>query len=158
MQLRTIVNTSNAFWTQNEAALRAELACGLGGLDSAEAERRMAQFGPNSDIPGKRIGVLSAALRRLLEPLCLILLAAAGVAISTGDGAGGTIIVAILALSIGLDTFQEGRAARAAELLRQSVALKAEVRRDGTFKTVPVESVVPGDIVRVRAEIGRAHV
>ncbi|WIM11934.1 magnesium-translocating P-type ATPase [Enhydrobacter sp.] len=151
MQLRAIVNTPSVFWTQDEAALCASLACGVGGLDSIEAERRIAQFGPNSDVTGKRVGVLSAALRRLLEPLCLILLVAAGVSIATGDEAGGTIIVAILVFSIGLDTFQEGRAAKAAELLRQSVALKAEVKRDGIFRTVPVESVVPGDIVRVRA-------
>ena len=36
-------------------------------------------------------------------------------------------------------------------MLRQSVALKAEVKRDGTFAQVPVETVVPGDVIRVRA-------
>ncbi len=35
--------------------------------------------------------------------------------------------------------------------MRQAVALKAEVRRDGRFVTVPVEQVVPGDLLRVRA-------
>ena len=65
--------------------------------------------------------------------------------------AGGSIIVAILAVSIGLDTVQEGHATRAAEDLRRSVALKAEVKRDGTFVQIEVEGVVPGDILRVRA-------
>ena len=59
--------------------------------------------------------------------------------------------MAILVLSIGLDTFQEGRAIKAAELLRRSVALKAEVKRDGAFVSVQVGAVVPGDVIRVRA-------
>ena len=37
----------------------------------------------------------------------------------------------ILGLSIGLDTFQEGRARQAADMLKASVAIQAEVRRDG---------------------------
>jgi Mg2+-importing ATPase len=80
-----------------------------------------------------------------------ILLIAGAVSAATGDATGGAIIVAILSLSIGLDTFQEGQAGRAAEALRRSVALKAEVRRDGTFTSVAVEEVVPGDVIRVRA-------
>lgn len=57
----------------------------------------------------------------------------------------------ILALSIGLDTIQEGHAVKAADVLRRSVALKAEVKRDGLFGEVDVDTVVPGDIVRVRS-------
>src|SRR5699024_1559493 len=62
---------------------------------------------------------------RLLEPLSLILLVAGIISMGTGDVIGGAIIVMILALSIGLDTVQEGHAVRAAEELRRSVALKA---------------------------------
>ena len=90
-------------------------------------------------------------LRRLLEPLSLILLVAAIVSAATGDAIGGSIIAVILIVSIGLDTLQEGHAARAADILRQSVGLTAEVRRDGAYLSVPVDTVVPGDLIRVRA-------
>ena len=90
-------------------------------------------------------------LRRLLEPLSLILLVAGVISMLTGDEIGGSIIVLILTLSIGLDTVQEGHAVRTAEILRRSVALKAEVKRDGVFRQVDVESVVPGDLLRIRA-------
>jgi Mg2+-importing ATPase len=139
------------FWAAGKDALCHRLQCSDAGLDSAEAAARLERFGPNSDAPAPTIGVLRAILRRLLEPLCLILLAAAIVSALTGDEVGGSIIVAILALSIGLDTFQEGRAVKAAELLRRSVALKAEVKRDGSFSEVTVDRVVPGDVVRIRA-------
>ncbi len=46
---------------------------------------------------------------------------------------------------------QEGHAVRTAEILRRSVALKAEVKRDGVFRQIEVEAVVPGDVLRVRA-------
>ena len=48
-------------------------------------------------------------------------------------------------------TVDEKGALAAAEALRRSVALKAEVRRDGAYTTIPVENVVPGDLIRVRA-------
>lgn len=139
------------FWTLAPEALRARLACGPDGLTAAEAERRLARYGPNRDATARVDGAARAVLRRSCDPLALILIAAGLVTILTGDWAGGAVIIAILTLSIGLDTIQEGQALRAAEALRQSVALKAEVRRDGTFHVVPVEDLVPGDVIRVRA-------
>jgi len=139
------------FWTLGKDALCRRLRCNGAGIDSVEAASRLETYGANSDAAPPTIGVLRALLRRLLEPLCLILLAAALVSALTGDAVGGSIIVTILALSIGLDTFQEGRAVKAAALLRHSVALKAEVKRDGSFREITVERVVPGDVVRIQA-------
>ncbi len=142
---------TGAFWTRGLETICAELGCGLDGLGSVDAARRLERYGSNSDAGPRADGALRAVLRRLLEPLALILLAAGLVSVATGEVVGGAIIVAILGLSVGLDTVQEGHATRAAEALRQAVALKAEVRRDGRFVTVPVEQVVPGDLLRVRA-------
>ena len=139
------------FWTRDKDALSAELRCGTAGLSAVEAAARLVQYGPNADAAPKHASVAGAVWRRLLEPLSLILLAAGIVSAATGDGIGGAIIVTILVLSIGLDTFQEGRAVKAAEILRRSVALKAEVKRDGAFVPVEVDTVVPGDVMRVRA-------
>lgn len=142
---------SAPFWTVGKDALCARLRCDDKGLSSIEIAERLRNYGPNADAPARRAGIVVVVLRRLLEPLCLILLAAAAVAAATGDGISGAIIVAILALSIGLDTVQEHRAVKAAELLRRSVAIKAEALRDGRFASVEVETVVPGDVLRVRA-------
>lgn len=139
------------FWRLSPLELRNRLGCELTGLTGAEAAERLDRFGPNSDAPPRIEGAMRAILRRLLEPLSLILLVAGIVSMLTGDDIGGLIIVLILALSIGLDTVQEGQAARAAEILRRSVALKAEVRRDGAFREIDVDQVVPGDLMRVRS-------
>lgn len=139
------------FWTLDRETLLGELECGAQGLSNDEAAHRLERYGPNTDKQALRDGIAAAVVRRLLEPLCLILLAAAIVSGLTGDTVGSAIIVAILALSIGLDTFQEGRAVRAADLLRRSVALKAEACRDGAFVELAVDEIVPGDVVRIRA-------
>ncbi len=139
-----------SFWI-TPGEICATLHCGPEGLGTDEARRRLAQYGPNSDAPARADSLLRAVFRRLLEPLSLILLAAGIISILTGDEIGGSIIVLILTLSIGLDTVQEGHAVRTAEILRRSVALKAEVKRDGAFRQIEVEAVVPGDLLRVRA-------
>ena len=139
------------FWTQPLAALCAALRCDGDGLSVADAQARLAEYGRNSDAEAKSSSYLMSILRRLLEPLSLILLGAGVVSMATGDIAGGLIIVAILVISIGLDTLQEGHAVKAADVLRKSVALKAEIKRDGTFVQINVSAVVPGDIMRIRA-------
>ena len=99
-----------AFWTLTPEHIYAALHCGNSGLNSQDAELRLAQYGSNSDAEGKSDSLARAVFRRLLEPLSLILLAAGIVSVATGDAVGGSIIVAILAISVGLDTFQEGHA------------------------------------------------
>jgi P-type Mg2+ transporter len=139
------------FWRLSPDQLSKRLGCGLAGLTAADASERLARFGPNSDAPPHIEGAARAILRRLLEPLSLILLVAGIISMLTGDDIGGLIIVFILVLSIGLDTVQEGHALQAAEVLRRSVALKAEVRRDNGFREIDVNQIVPGDILRVRS-------
>ncbi|UFZ03661.1 magnesium-translocating P-type ATPase [Bradyrhizobium ontarionense] len=145
------IPTEHRFWRHSPPQAAETLACGLNGLAEAEAAERLERYGPNSDAPSHVVSPLRAILRRLLEPLSLILLVAGVISMVTGDVIGGAIIVLILTLSIGLDTVQEGHAVKAAEELRRSVALKAEVKRDGTYREIDVETVVPGDILRVRA-------
>jgi Mg2+-importing ATPase len=140
---------AETFWTRTPADAAAGLGCGLSGLTSAEAASRLARFGRNADVEARPAGLLVSVGRRLLEPLCLILVAAALVSAATGDTPSALIILAILAASVSLDTIQEGRAKRAAAALRQSVAVTAEVRRDGAFVSVDAETVVPGDVFKV---------
>ncbi len=142
---------AGAFWTEPHELLCQRLDCGRAGLSSTGAEERLNRFGPNLDKPLSRTGPLRALLRRLLEPLMLMLLLAAAVSAATGDAASAVIIILVVIASIGLDTVQEARASKAAAALREQVALTAEVCRDGVFRTLPTDRIVPGDVFRVRA-------
>ncbi|MEI9963630.1 MAG: HAD-IC family P-type ATPase [Caulobacteraceae bacterium] len=143
--------TAKAFWLQTPQALSGSLGCDLDGLTAADAQARLERYGRNVDRQVRQIGLIRSLAKRLLEPLALVLIAAAVVSGATGDSASAIIIVVILLLSIGLDTIQERRAMKAAEALRQSVAVRTEVKRDGQFVQVPAEEIVPGDVIRVRA-------
>ncbi len=64
------------FWNHTPQEIGAALGCGLEGLGGKEARQRLDQYGPNSDAAAKADSLLRAVLRRLLEPLSLILLVA----------------------------------------------------------------------------------
>ena len=64
------------FWIDTPQQVSAALGCALDGLSSGAAKERLDRCGPNSDAAAKTDSVLRAVLRRLLEPLSLILLAA----------------------------------------------------------------------------------
>ncbi len=139
-----------AFWTLTPEAAASILDCSTQGLTQLQAEAALRLHGRNLDRPVRIAGPLLVVARRFLEPLALVLLAAAIVSGVTGDVASAAIIVVILTLSIGLDTVQERRAMKAAELLRKSVAVRTEVKRDGQFRQVQAEEIAPGDVIRVR--------
>ncbi len=143
--------TDAPFWTQTPADAAKALGCGATGLTSAEAAQRLVRYGRNADAVAREAGLAMSLFKRLLEPLALMLVAASVVSAATGDAVSAGIILVMLVFSVVLDTLQEGRARRAAEALRQSVAQHAEVLRDGKFVQVDTETVVPGDVVQVRA-------
>lgn len=59
--------------------------------------------------------------------------------------------MSIVTISTTLDFVQETRAQNAVEALRRSVAVQATVRRDGVIATLPIDQLVPGDIVELIA-------
>ena len=69
----------------------------------------------------------------------------------TGDLTGFVIISTIILVSVTLDFVQEHRAGEAAERLRQSVAVRVQVLRDGQPSDLALEGLVPGDIVLLAA-------
>ena len=57
----------------------------------------------------------------------------------------------IVTISMTIDFVQEVRAQNAVEALRRSVAVQATVRRDGASVSIPIDQLVPGDIVELIA-------
>ncbi|MET3665782.1 Mg2+-importing ATPase [Caulobacter sp. 1776] len=127
------------------------LASDRQGLSTAEAQARLARDGPNAIAPARRHHLLADLARRLANPLVAILLVAAAIAGATGDLASFAIIVAVVLTSTGLDLVQEHRAQAAAEALRQTLALRARVWRDGARGEIPVSQLVAGDVVELAA-------
>jgi P-type Mg2+ transporter len=121
------------------------------GLTSAEAMRRLNQFGPDQIVTGRRFHLLRTGLDLLANPLVLILLAASVVSSVVGEALNAGIIVTSVLVSVGLDFFQIFHSEQAATKLQSLVTLTANVWRDGHLTHIPVRGVVPGDVLEVRA-------
>lgn len=121
------------------------------GLSTTEAVSRLAAYGPNR-IEDKPQATLWRAIRgRLVNPLVLVLAAAALLSAVTGDARSSLIIALILCASVTLDVCQEYRADRAAARLKARTALRAQVFRDGEIREIPAAELVPGDVVTLAA-------
>jgi Ca2+-transporting ATPase len=120
------------------------------GLGAREAADRLASLGPNRLATPERPAYGTIALRQLFDPLVALLIAAAVVSGVIGDGVEAAIIAAIVVLNAVLGFSQEVGAERAVLALRNAVARSAAVVRDGREREVPVEEVVPGDLLVIR--------
>jgi Mg2+-importing ATPase len=80
----------------------------------------------------------------------MILICAAILSLFLQDTTDALIILAIVLTSGLLGFWQEHSAANAVSKLRSMVEVKARVLRDGVEKVVPIEDVVPGDLILSR--------
>ncbi len=142
---------AGAFWRLAGQDWLAKLGSSEQGLSRSEAADRLSVFGANRISDDRSFVLARKLLRRITEPLVLILIAAAMVSAWSGDLASFWIISFTVAISIILDFVQEHRAELAAEALQRSVALHADIRRDGTLLALPAAEIVPGDIVELKA-------
>lgn len=139
------------FWDIALEDLLASLDATAAGLTSTEAKRRLAFHGPNSLVGESRFAALFSFLRFFANPLVLILLAASAISIVLGDAVGGSIIIAIVLLSVIVNFYVEFQARHAVEDIRKQVATTAAALRDGLELELPVADLVPGDVVRLNA-------
>ena len=121
------------------------------GLTPAEVEARLATPGPNvlaKDHPPSLLRLFGRALR---NPLVVLLAGLAAVSFATGDPRAATMMLAMIALSVGLRLFQEAKANGAAAKLKAMISVKATAIRGGASAEVAVSQLVPGDVVRLTA-------
>jgi P-type Mg2+ transporter len=141
----------NAFWSVPATELLAYLQTTSQGLTSEEAQKRLARFGANLLKPKKKSDALSLFLAQFGSPIILILLFAAGLSFFLQESTYSLIIMFIVFISGILGFWQERGAANAVEKLLAVVQIKVEVLRDGSSKEIPIEEIVPGDIVILNA-------
>jgi P-type Mg2+ transporter len=141
----------DGFWDRPQQEILRALDATPAGLTTAEARRRLLVYGPNSLARESRFATLFSFLRFFANPLVIILLVASGVSLALGDRIGGSIIIAMVLLSVLLNFFMEFQARHAAEEIRKHVATTATILRDGAAAELPIEELVPGDVVRLHA-------
>jgi P-type Mg2+ transporter len=132
------------------------------GLDEAEAARRLKRFGLNQIAQENRTGVIHELINRTKNPLNALLLTLAVISYFLGDVRAAIVIAAMVILSIVTAFIQEHRSNQAAAKLRALVKTTASVKRQGVsaaarpckvdgFVEIPMEKIVPGDLVALSA-------
>src|SRR4051812_40721181 len=122
------------------------------GLSQAEAESRLASYGPNAFAVAATEPKWRAFVRQYRDPMQLVLLIAGIGSIWPLHELGTGLVVLFLTLfNAVLGLRQEGKAAEAVAALQKMMIVKARVHRDGALVQLPAEQLVVGDVVSVEA-------
>jgi Ca2+-transporting ATPase len=135
------------------ADVLARLEVGPDGLSEAEAEERLARYGPNRFRRTPSISpwrILAAQVRSLIV---LLLVVAAAAALLLGDPLDAAAIGAVIVLNVVLGFVTELRAHRAMEALLGLEVTHAMALRDGALRELDAQAVVPGDVLVLEAGV-----
>ncbi len=121
------------------------------GLTTGEAIRRLAESGPNEPVAVRQWSALKQFVELFANPLVVILLAASAISTWLGEHTDALLIVTIVLIGTLINLWQSYRSQQAAAALRASVAPMATVKRDGSWRELPIREVVPGDVFRLVA-------
>lgn len=131
--------------------LLASLGTSSGGLDEAEATRRLADQQLLHPTSTRRPVWLEHVLDILRNPLNILLLCLCVVSVATGDLVATAMIASMLIIGSVLKYIQETRSERAVAALQRLVHVRASVVRGGTVQQVHLDEIVPGDVVQLSA-------
>lgn len=117
------------------------------GLSEVDARLRLAKFGPNRLREEKREPLWEVILEEIREPMILLLIFTGIIYSILGELSDGLTIFAVILIVVGIEIFNERRAEKAIAGLNKLAEPTAAVYRDGQVREVPVEEVVPGDVI-----------
>ncbi len=121
------------------------------GLTAAEAAARLVRDGPNKLPEPTRDSAIKRLARQFHNVLIYVLLGAALLTLLLQHYTDAAVIVAVVLANALIGYLQEGKAEQAMAALRDLLAPKATVLRDGARLTIPAQELVLGDIVQVEA-------
>ncbi len=145
------------FYNRSTEEVLKDLNTTAEGLNTQEAQKRLAQYGPNKLKEAEKPSLLQRFFNQLKDPMLIILLIAAGVSALTGMLAGESewaeviIILAVVLLNAILGVIQESKAEAAIEALQTMTAATCKVLRDGKTVALHSDELVPGDVVLLEA-------
>jgi Mg2+-importing ATPase len=143
--------TLATYWSLTPEQLLSTLHTTGSGLNPADVEPRLKQYGLNALEARRQATALGLFLNQFKSPLVLILIGAVIVSAILGEWTDAVIVLAVVLGSTMLGFVQEYRAGNAVEKLRSQVTIRSNVLRGGQPQMLPSEQVVPGDVVLLSA-------
>ena len=121
----------------------------LQGLTGAEAAERLRKYGLNT-VPEKRPNPMLVFLGKFWASVPWMLEATVALQLALGKSGEAIIIAALLLFNSILSFFQERQSNKALVLLRKRLSIQTRVLRDGAWRLLPAEELVPSDIAHLR--------
>jgi H+-transporting ATPase len=131
------------------AELQKNLGTSPEGLSQEEAERRLAQHGYN-EIPEEKANPFLRFFSYFWGPIPWMIEVAAILSALVQHWTDFGIILILLLVNAVVGFWEEYQAGNTIAALKETLALKARVKRDGLWTTISARELVPGDIIRVR--------
>jgi calcium-translocating P-type ATPase len=148
-QVETALQSDSTPWhavAANEVVRRLDSSI-QAGLSAANVQQRLEKYGPNRLPEGSKQGPFMRFLLQFNNILVYVLLGAGFVKLMIGLWLDASIILAVVVLNALLGFFQEGKAEKALDSIRNMLSAEARTLRSGEIRMVPSEDLVPGDIV-----------
>jgi Mg2+-importing ATPase len=139
--------------TKDSAEVLRLLGTSPAGLTEEEAAARLEQYGPNEVGREKHEGWLQRLYIAARNPLVILLtiLATISFVAPEGDVRAGIVMMLMVVLGLALRFIQETKADTAAAKLKAMISVTATVVRNGQARELPLQQLVPGDVVKLSA-------
>ena len=131
------------------AEVEKKLGSSPDGLTQAEATKRLAQYGAN-ELVEKKTNLFLKFLSYFWGPIPWMIEAAVILSGIVRHWPDFFIILVLLVSNALVGFWEERQAGNAIDALKANLAIKARVKRDGTWVTPAARELVPGDVIRMR--------
>ena len=142
-------NAPNDLQSLPLAEVEQKLGSSPDGLSQAEAQKRLAQYGPN-EIAEKKPNPFLKFLTYFWGPIPWMIEAAVILSAVARHWPDFGIILLLLVANAVVGFWEEHQAGNAIEALKANLAIKARVKRDGKWINPAARELVPGDVIRLR--------
>jgi P-type Ca2+ transporter type 2C len=123
-----------------------------GGLAVAEVDSRRTKFGTNTFASGKKTSRAQLFVSQYRDPMQIVLLIAGVICLFLpGQFYTGVFLILLTLFNAWMAMNQEGKAEASASALANMMVVKAKARRNGELVEVPMDELVPGDVVNIEA-------
>jgi magnesium-transporting ATPase (P-type) len=141
----------NAWYVMDISDVFEKIASNPEGLSEKECSRRLEQYGPNRLPEGKKRGPIVRFLSQFNNLLIYVLLVSAFITALMSHWIDSGVIFGVVLINAVIGFIQEGKAEKAMEAIKNMLTFRSSVIRDGSRIQVPVDAVVPGDVVLVES-------
>jgi Ca2+-transporting ATPase len=120
------------------------------GLSTKEAENRLRKFGENKLVEEEHVSFVDTLKAEITEPMILLLLVVGVLYSVWGSLSDAATIFTIIVILVLVEVYNEFKAKRSIDALKQLTSPTVLALRDGGLKELSTTQLVPGDILPLK--------